>query len=326
MHALTFQRFGGPEVLEYREVPDPVLKPGHAIVRTRAIGLNFADVYRRRGHYHLAGAPPYIAGYEAAGVVESVSDPAGEAHLAVGQRVAFADVPFANAEKVKAPVDRLVPLPDDLSFETAAAAMLQGLTAQYLTSDSHPLKPGETALVHSAAGGVGSLLVQICRVRGARPLAVVGSEEKRRIATELGAEAAFLSSERWVEAARAATPGGQGMDVVFDAVGATLMDSFAAARTGGHVVFYGMAGGNPPLVDPRMLMDTSKRLTGGDLWNVLTSRAERVARAGELFGWIRSGKVRVPVWGTLPLSRGADAHRALEGRGTTGKILLIPEP
>ncbi|HEY8208359.1 MAG TPA: quinone oxidoreductase [Myxococcaceae bacterium] len=323
MRALTFSRFGGPEVLEWREVPDPSPAAGHAVVRTRAIGLNFADVYRRRGAYHLAGQPPYIAGYEAAGVIESIA-PGGPTDLRHGQRVAFADVPFANAELVLAPVDRLVPLPDEVSFETAAASMLQGLTAQYLTADSHPLAAGERAVVHSAAGGVGSLLVQICRVRGAVPLALVSSESKRALALELGAEAALTYEPGWPDAIRRLTPGGRGADVAFDAVGRTLMDSFAAVRTGGHVVFYGMAGGDPPHVDPRMLMDTSKRLTGGDLWNVLTSGAERVRRSAELFGWIRSGRVKVSIWKTFPLSQGAEAHRALEGRGTTGKILLIP--
>ena len=324
MRALTFSRFGGPEVLEWREVPDPALTPGHAVVRTRAIGLNFADVYRRRGAYHLAGQPPYIAGYEAAGVIESIAPGASE-DLRPGQRVAFADVPFANAELVQAPVERLVPLPDNVSFETAAASMLQGLTAQYLTADSHPLAAGERAVVHSAAGGVGSLLVQICRVRGAVPLALVSSESKRALALELGAEAAFTYEPGWPDAIRRLTPDGRGADVAFDAVGRTLMESFAAVRTGGHVVFYGMAGGDPPPVDPRMLMDTSKRLTGGDLWNVLTSGAERRRRSAELFGWIRSGRVKVSIWATFPLSRGAEAHRALEGRGTTGKILLIPD-
>ncbi|HYV43847.1 MAG TPA: quinone oxidoreductase [Myxococcaceae bacterium] len=322
MRALTFSRFGGPEVLEWREVPDPAPQPGHAVVRTRAIGLNFADVYRRRGAYHLAGKPPYIAGYEAAGVVESA---APDTSLRPGQRVAFADVPFANAELVLAPRDKLVPLPDDVSFETAAASMLQGLTAQYLTADSHPLAAGEHAVVHSAAGGVGSLLTQICRIRGAVPLALVSSESKRATALQLGAEAALTYEPGWPDALRRLTPGGRGADVAFDGVGRTLMDSFAAVRTGGHVVFYGMAGGDPPHVDPRMLMDTSKRLSGGDLWNVLTSGEERVRRSAELFGWIRSGRLKVSIWGTFPLAKGAEAHRALEGRGTTGKILLVPE-
>ena len=160
MRALTFSRFGGPEVLEVREIADPEPRPGHAVVRLEAIGLNFADVYRRRGNYHLAGDPPWIAGYEGAGVVASV--PAGSP-FRLGDRVGFADSPFANAELVSVPDEKLIPLPDDVSTETAAGLRLQGLTAQYLTRDSHAVRPDETVLVHAAAGGVGLLLVQIAR-------------------------------------------------------------------------------------------------------------------------------------------------------------------
>src|SRR5690349_2507305 len=169
MRALVFERFGGPEVLELRQVPDPVPASNQALVRTRAIGLNFADVYRRQGHYHLAGNPPWIAGYEAAG--EIVSAPPGSGFTA-GDRVAFADSPYANAELVAVDVDRLIPLPDDIAFDTAAALLLQGLTAQYLVRDSHPLRAGESVLVHAAAGGVGQLLVQLAKAEGARVMAL----------------------------------------------------------------------------------------------------------------------------------------------------------
>src|SRR6185295_2948694 len=150
MKALVFDSFGGPDVLELREIPAPALASGHALVRTKAIGLNFADVYRRRGNYHLVGAPPFIAGYEAAGVVEAIEPAVGTAtSFKVGDRVGFADHPLANAELVSVPFEKLIPLPDDISFETAAALLLQGLTAQYLTRDSHPVQPGETVLVHA---------------------------------------------------------------------------------------------------------------------------------------------------------------------------------
>jgi NADPH:quinone reductase len=320
MKALSFDQFGGPEVLVYRELPDPAPAPGHAIVRTVAIGLNFADVYRRRGDYHLAGAPPYVAGYEAAGIVERVDGPTP---LAPGDRVAFADSPFANAEKVSVPFDRLIPLPADVGFETAAALLLQGLTAQYLTRDSHPLQAGETAVVHAAAGGVGLLLVQIAKLLGARVLGLTSSAEKAAAAREAGADAVFLYGEDWVARVREAT-GGRGADVAFDSVGTTVPESFAAVRTGGHVVFYGMAGGRPAPVDPAMLMDTSKRITGGDLWNVLTSREERVRRAGELFDWLRTGRLSVRIAARFPLAHGAEAHAFLESRGSIGKVLLLP--
>ena len=328
MKALCFERFGGPEVLEYREVPLPELQPGHARVRMEAIGLNFADIYRRRGNYHLAGKPPYIPGYEGAGVIEAL-DSAGtqgkvEGTFQVGDRVAFADSPFANAEYVLVPLEKLVPVPAELPLSQAAALMLQGLTAHYLVNDSRRLAPGELALVHAAAGGVGSLLVQLVRLKGARAIGVVSSEEKRRLALEAGAEAALLYSEDWATRARALAPGGRGVDVAYDSVGSTLMDSFRSTRTGGQVVFYGMAGGDPAPVDPRMLMDTSLTLTGGDLWNVLTSHRERLARSAELFRWVRDGALKIRIAHQLPLARGAEAHRLLEGRGVAGKIVLLP--
>jgi NADPH2:quinone reductase len=329
MKALCFDHFGGPEVLVYRDLPDPTPEPGHAIVRTAAIGLNFADVYRRRGDYHLAGEPPYIAGYEAAGVVESVeaATSATAANLAPavspGDRVGFADSPFANAEKVKVPLDRLIPLPADVDFEVAAALLLQGLTAQYLTRDSHPLRAGETAVVHAAAGGVGLLLVQIAKLLGARVLGLTSSLAKRAAALAAGADAVFLYGDDWVSEILGET-GGRGADVVYDSVGSTLPGSFAAARTGGHVVFFGMAGGKPAPLDPAMLMDTSKRITGGDLWNVLTSREERLRRAGELFEWMRADRLAVRIAARFPLAEGARAHAYLESRGSIGKVLLLP--
>jgi len=200
MRALTFSRFGGPEVLVYREVPDPELLPGHALVRMHAIGLNFADVYRRRGAYHLAGSPPYIAGYEGAGTVVGFGAAASEAPVhpfAIGDRVAFADSPYANAELVAVPVEKLIPLPDGVPFETAAALLLQGLTAQYLVRDSYPVAEGDDVLVHAAAGGVGLLLVQIARQLGARVFALASTEEKRAAAREAGAKEAHDSSGGW---------------------------------------------------------------------------------------------------------------------------------
>ena len=314
MKALVFERFGGPEVLELKEVADPVPAPGEALIRTKAIGLNFADVYRRKGHYHLKGAPPWIAGYEAAGEIAAVN---GDSPLKPGDRVAFADSPFANAELVAVPLDKLIPLPDDITHDTAAALLLQGLTAQYLVRDSHALKAGETAIVHAAAGGVGLLLVQMGKRLGARMIGLVSSEAKMGAVREAGADDVLLSTSDWVSAAK-------GADVAYDSVGSTLMQSFDAVRTGGHVVFYGMAGGDPPLVDPRMLMDTSKTLTGGDLWNVLTGQEERLRRSAELFAWVREGALKVQTAARFPLAEGAKAHAFLESRASSGKVLLIP--
>jgi len=324
MRALVFDRFGGPEVLQLRELSDPVPTLQQALVRTRAIGLNFADVYRRQGHYHLAGDPPWIAGYEASG--EVVSAPAN-CGFAPGDRVAFADSAYANAELVAVDLDRLIPLPDDIDYDTAAALLLQGLTAQYLIRDSHLLHAGETVLVHAAAGGVGQLLVQLAVAAGARVLALASTAEKCRIALAAGAQDATTYTDDWVARAQAFGGNpvhGRGVDVAYDSVGSTLLDSLRAIRTGGHVVFYGMAGGDPAPVDPRLLMDGSKTLTGGDLWNVLRTAGDRRTRSAELFDAVRSGKLKVNIDARYPLAEGAAAHVHLESRRAMGKVLLIP--
>ncbi len=322
MHALTFSRFGGPDVLEWTSLPDPQPAPGVAVVRTRAIGLNFADVYRRQGRYHLAGSPPWIAGYEGAGEIAALHPDDAGGPFRVGQRVAFADSAFANAEQVAVPLDRLIALPDDIAFDTAAALLLQGLTAQFLLEDSHAVQAGETLLVHAAGGGVGLLLVQLAATRGARVIALASSDDKRRAALTSGAEAAIDSGEGWPDRVRALAP--DGVDVVYDSIGRTLHDSLALARIGGTVVFYGMAAGDPDPVDPRVLMDRSLTLTGGDLWNVLTSPQARHDRAARLFEAVRDGRLSVAIAASFPLRDGAQAHALLESRTTSGKVLLSP--
>jgi NADPH:quinone reductase len=321
MKALVYNTFGGPEVLEYREIAEPVIGPNEVLIRMKAIGLNFADVYRRKGNYHLAGQPPYILGYEGAGIVEEVG--ADVLGIHVGDRIAFADVPFANAELVAVPVDKAIPLPDSISFEDASSVLLQGLTAHYLTKDSYAVKNNDVVLVHAAAGGVGQLLIQIAKLLGGKVIGLTSSKEKAVAAQEAGADHVFLYSDDWKLAVLEET-NGKGVDVVYESVGSTLMDSFAVTRIGGTVVFYGMAGGDPIAIDPRMLMDTSKTLTGGDLWNVLTSLQQRVTRSCELFQWMEEGKVRVSKPTTFALHNGQEAHGYLESRKSTGKILLIP--
>jgi len=319
VHALTFDQFGPPEVLQWREVADPVAGEGGAVVRIAAAGLNFADIYRRRGDYHMDATPPWILGYEGAGTIVGFGpgDPGG---FVVGDRVGFADAPRANAELVGVPLDKLVPLPPDISFELASAVMLQGLTAQYLVHDSHTVRPGETALVHAAAGGVGLLLTQMLVAKGARVIALASTEAKRAAALHAGASDALGYDTDWAAQVQALRPGG--VDVVYESVGSTLVQSMAATRTGGAIVFYGFAGGNPPAVDPRVLMDRSLTVTGGDLWNVLTGPAERRRRAAELFGMLRGGPLTATIAARVPMARGAEAHRMLEGRGTIGKLVL----
>ncbi|WP_394792044.1 quinone oxidoreductase family protein [Rhodoferax sp.] len=319
MRALVFHRFGDADVLGYEAVPDPLPGPGQALVRMRAVGLNFADIYRRKGNYHLAGTPPWILGYEGAGEVVVAPEGSG---LRPGQRVGFADSPFANAELCAVDVSRLVVLPDDISFETAAGSLLQGLTAQYLCSDSYAVRPGDWAVVHAAAGGVGLLLVQILRHLGARVIGIASTEAKRQAVRDFGADC-VIPTEGWLQAVQSLTSG-RGADVVYDSVGSTLRDSLDAARTGGTIVFYGMAAGDPAPVDPRLLMDRSLTLVGGDLWNVLTTAEQRQARTEKLFNWIRSGAVTLRVSRSYALRDGAQAHRELESRHSIGKIVLLP--
>jgi NADPH2:quinone reductase len=319
MKALTIPMTGQSEVLEYIEVPDPVLKPGEILVKMEAIGLNFADLMRRSGVYPLRGSAPYINGYEGAGIVVN---PNNNPEFKTGDRIVFADVPFANAELVAVPVAHAIPLPDDISFKTAASVILQGLTAQYLTADSHLVKPGEIVLVHAAAGGVGQLLIQVCKLSGAKVIGLTSTESKRQIALSLGADSVFLYNENWAQEVLKLYP--KGVDVVYDSVGTTMKESLEVARIFGQVVLFGLAGGKLELGNPLWIIAHSKTITGGDLWNYLTSGEERTRRASQLFEWIRSKRVIVSDPAVFKLSEGKAAHDFLESRESTGKILLVP--
>lgn len=318
MKALVFYEFGGPEVLRYEVVDDPIPAPDQIVIATEFIGLNYADIYRRKGNYHLKGKPPYIAGYEAAG---TVIDPNGHAEFRSGDRVAFADAPFANAERVAVPVSHVIPLRGHITTLQAASSLLQGLTAQYLAYDSYRIRRHDVVLIHAAAGGVGGLLIQMAKMQGAVVIGLTSSAEKEKRIVQLGADAAFNLHTNWINQVRSFTQG-RGVDVTYDSVGSTLADSLAVTRDLGSVVFYGMSGGNPPAVDPRNLMDRSQTLTGGDLWSYLTSREERIRRSEQLFEWITSGQVQLSTPTIFPLSEGAEAHRFLESGKSTGKVLL----
>jgi NADPH2:quinone reductase len=243
--------------------------------------------------------------------------------IRIGDRIGFADVPFANATRVTVPVDHAIPLPDDVGHVQAAAILLQGLTAQYLAQDSHAIRPGDTVLVHAAAGGVGQILVQFAKARGATVIALTSTAAKAAFATAKGADHSLTYDGDWVAAVRGLT--GSGVTVAYDSVGTTLPDSLAATRSRGTVVAYGMAGGNPPLIDPRPLMEQTKTLVGGDLWDHLDSRDSRLRRSAALFAALRSGEVAWPEIETFPLANGADAHRRLQSRGVMGKVVLIPD-
>lgn len=319
MKALTFSTFGNSDVLEYIDIPDPQLKHDEILVEMKAIGLNFADVYRRKGNYHLKGNPPFIAGYEGSGIVINTNN---HSKFKIGDRVAFADVPFANAELVAVNINHVIPLPEAIDFETGASILLQGLTAHYLATDSHKTSKGETVIIHAVAGGVGQFLTQISKLLGATVIGLTSSSDKAKIAIEQGANYVFLYNDNWKAAIFKVAP--NGADVVYDSIGSTLNDSFEVTKNCGQVVFFGMAGGDPEPVDPRMLMDTSKTLTGGDLWSYLTTREERIKRANQLFTWITEGKISLATPTSFKLSKGKQAHDYLESRKSTGKIILIP--
>ncbi|MBC6316113.1 quinone oxidoreductase family protein [Listeria grandensis] len=316
MKALVFNEFGNSDVLQYVDIPDAVAGKGEILLSTTAIGLNFADIYRRKGNYHLVGEPPYVLGYEGAGVVTAIGE--GVTEFAIGDRVAFVDVPMANAELVAVPVTQAIPIPDAIRDDVAASVLLQGLTASYLAKDSYAIKYGDVALVHAVAGGVGQMLTQIITSLGGTVIGLTSTQEKADVARKLGAEEVLLYSDDWTEKLAGK------IDVAYDSVGATLMGSFKAVRDKGTVVFYGMSGGDPAAVDPRMLMDSSKTLTGGDLWSFLTSKEERIKRSHALFEMISTGKITVNKPRKFALSEGKAAHDLLESRKSTGKILLIP--
>ena len=320
MKALTFSKFGSPNVLEYVDVPTPRIGDGEVLIAMKAIGLNYADIYRRRGNYHLEGTPPYIAGYEGAGIVAE----SNSKKYRSGDIVAFADVPFANAEYVSAPESHLIPLPNYIDCSTAASVMLQGLTAHYLSMDSHDVQPNELVLVHAASGGVGQILTQICKLKGAVVIGLTRNESKLETILNNDADYALILNHDWQSKVMKIT-NNRGVDVVYDSVGSTLADSIEVTKECGHIVFYGMSGGDPKPVNPRILLDTSKTLTGGDLWSYLTSNDERTNRAKTLYEWIKEGAIKIKDPIQFRLSEGRAAHEYLENGNSSGKILLIPD-
>ncbi len=320
MKALTFSRFGSADVLEYIDVPRPCINENEILLKNKAIGLNYADIYRRKGNYHLKGQPPYIAGYEGAGiVVESKSE-----KYKTGDKISYTDVPFANAAYIAVPEAHAIPLPENIGFKLAASVLLQGLTAHYLSNDSHAIKRGEIVLVHAASGGVGQILTQLCKAKGAIVIGLSRNENKLKSILGNKADYAIKLDETWKSEILKIT-NQKGVDVVFDSVGTTLADSFDVTKDCGHVVFYGMSGGDPAPVDPRMLMDTSKTISGGDLWSYLVDEKERLTRANELFQLINNGEINIAEPVLFKLSEGQKAHEFLENGKSSGKVLLIPD-
>jgi len=323
MKAIRFHQTGGPEVLRLEDLPLPEPGPGQARVRHTAIGVNFIDTYHRTGLYKLP--LPSGLGVEAAGVVEALGE--GVAHVAVGDRVAYvARPPGAYAEAAAVPADRLVRIPEGVSDEVAAAAMLKGMTAWMLLRRIHAVKPGENVLFHAAAGGVGLIAVQWLKALSARTIATVGSEEKGRLALAAGAsEVIVYTREDFVKRVRELTKG-EGVPVVYDSVGkSTFEGSLDCLSPLGLMVSYGNASGPVPPFDLAQLATKgSLFLTRPTLFSYTARREDLETGARELFGVIRSGQVRVEVKHRWPLAEAADAHRALEGRHTTGSVVLVP--
>ena len=322
MLAIRIHETGGAEKLRLDDVPVPAPGAGEVRFRVEAAGLNYIDTYKRSGLYPLP--LPFTVGQEAAGVITAVGSGVTEFH--VGDRVATVSANGAYAQEAIAPAAQLVRVPAGVTSANAAAVLLQGMTAHYLACDTHALKPGDTALIHAAAGGTGLLLVQIAKKRGARVLATVGTEAKAALAREAGADAVCVySRENFTEAARAFT-GGLGVDVVYDGVGkATFEGSLNSLRPRGMLVSFGNASGPVPEFKPLLLSQKgSLYFTRPTLAHYTLTRADLERRAAELFTWIAEGTLRVRIGATFPLAQAADAHRALEGRATTGKVLIVP--
>jgi len=324
MQAVRVHQVGGPEALVYEEVPDPQPGAGEALVHIEAAGLNFIDVYHRTGFYKLATPPPFTLGQEGAGTVAAVGS--GVVDVAVGDRVAFCAVQGAYAEKAVVPATRLVKLPDGVSTRQGAAVMLQGMTAHYLTCSTYPLRAGETCLIHAAAGGVGLLLCQIAKLRGARVLATVSTEEKAQLARQAGADLVVRYNEQDFVAETKSATGGRGVQVVYDGVGRTTFDkSLACLAPRGMMALFGQSSGAVPPLDPgRLAAGGSLFLTRPSMQHYIATRDEYLGRAADLFAWITAGKLDVRIGAEFPPRNAADAHRALEARQTTGKVLLIP--
>lgn len=322
MKAIRVHGFGGPEVMVLEEVPTPSPGEGQALVRIEAAGVNFIDIYQRVGQYPVP--LPSIPGNEGAGVVEAVGP--GVSEVSPGDRVAYAGAPGAYAEYAAVPAWRLVRIPERVAAKVAAAVMLQGMTAHYLTHSTYPLKPGDACLVHAAAGGVGLLLLQMAKRRGARTIGTVSTREKAELARRFGADDVIQYTSQDFEIETRRMTGGRGVQVVYDSVGRdTFERSLNCLAPRGTLVLYGQSSGPVPPFDPQALSARGGLfLTRPSLAHYTATREELLWRAGDVLGWTGSGELAVQVGGEFPLSDAAEAHRRLSGRRTTGKLLLIP--
>jgi NADPH2:quinone reductase len=312
MHAVVFERNGGPEVLEFKEASDPTPQNGKVVVEVEAVGVNFRDVYEREGGGY-GSQPPAIIGVEGAGTV------AGS-----GERVAWVDVPQSYAERVAADPRRLVPIPEGVSSELAAAVLLQGMTAQYLAADSYPIQEGDWVLIHAAAGGVGLLLTQIAKMRGARVIATTSTDDKAQLAREAGADE-VVGYEGFAPRAREIT-GGEGVAAVYDGVGkTTFYDGLQAIRPFGRMILYGAASGQPEPLKVETLAPLGSLYVQRPTLNTYTRTPDMLGeRARSVFELVRDGRLKVRIGARYPLAEARQAHIDLQARKTTGKILLLP--
>jgi NADPH:quinone reductase len=324
MRAIQITRTGGPEVLVLRELPTPTPGPGHALVKIEAIGVNFIDVYLREGRY--PGQLPFIPGQEAAGTVVSLGPETGATAIKAGDRVAWAAIPGTYAEFAVVPVSRLIAVPDAIPSQQAAGAMLQGMTAHYLSHSTYAIQPGDTVLIHAGAGGVGLLLIQMAKRLGARVFTTVSTEEKAALAREAGADEAILYTQEDFAATVKELTGGAGVAVVYDSVGKTTFDgSLACLRPRGMMaLFGGSSGAVPPFDLIKLSTMGSLFVTRPSMKDYVATREELEQRAGDVLGWVADGSLKLRLEHSYPLAEAAQAHRDLEARKTTGKVLLLP--
>ncbi len=321
MLAIRVERNGGPDVLRVADIPVPVPAEGQALVRIASSGVNFIDTYQRSGLYKVP--LPFTLGQEAAGTVEAVGP--GVTGVAPGDRVAYTGALGAYAQYAAVPADRLVKLPDGVSFDFGAAAMLQGMTAHYLVTTTYRLEAGTTCLVHAAAGGVGLLLVQMAKQKGATVIGSVGDEAKARLAREAGADHVILYRTEDVARRVMEITGGRGVDVAYDGVGKATFDaSLQSVAKFGLLAMFGNASGAVPPLDILRLQDNARFLARPRLGEHIATRQDLEWRAGEVLGWIGAGKLKMRIHHKYPLADAAQAHRDLEARQTSGKLLLAP--
>lgn len=320
MKAIQIQTNGDPDVMQLHDVPIPEPGEGQVRIKVEAIGVNFIDIYKRNGQYKVP--MPFVVGEECAGMVDAVG--AGVSEFKVGDRVASAFTPGAYAEYALTAANKLVPLPSGASSKQAAALMLQGMTAHYLTHSTFAIKPGDTVLIHAAAGGTGALTVQMAKLRGARVIGTTSTEAKAKVARDAGADEVYRYETFESEVKR--LTGGKGVDVVYDSVGKdTFERSLNCLRPRGMMVLFGQASGAVPLFDLQVLnAKGSLFITRPALGAYIQTRDELLSRANDVLGWVASGKLSMRIEREFALKDAPEAHRALASRGTTGKILLIP--